>query len=329
MKVKKFLIIQTASIGDVILSTPLIEKIHHFFGDARIDFLLKKGNEKLFAGHPFLTDVLIWDKRDKKYRNLLDLVNYVRDQKYDYVINVQRFASSGFITALSGAKHTVGFTKNPFSLFFSKRIKHRIKADIHETDRNLKLIEHLTGEGAFSMKLYPSQRDFAAVSQFKTRQYLCVAPASLWFTKQYPKDKWIEFIDEREDEQIYLIGGQEDKKLCNEIIEQSRNEKCLNLAGKLSLLQTAALMKDAKMNFTNDSAPMHLASAMNANIAAVFCSTVPEFGFGPKSSGSHVVQTDVELKCKPCGLHGYNECPEGHFKCALTINKKQLANCIE
>jgi len=98
----------------------------------------------------------------------------------------------------------------------------------------------------------------------------------------------------------------------------------VNLAGKLSFLESAALMKDAKMNFTNDSAPMHLASAVNAPVTAIFCSTVAAFGFGPLSDDSFVVETKEQLDCRPCGLHGFSKCPEKHFKCALTINSDQL-----
>lgn len=329
---KRILIIQTASIGDVILSTPVVEKLHHFFPDAEIDFLLKKGNESLFEGHPVINQLIVWDKSDHKYRNLLDIINLIRDKKYDQLINIQRFASSGIITILSGARHTIGFNKNPFSLFFGKRIKHRIKKNpegLHEVDRNLKLIEQLTDNKPFPVKLYPSQSDFAKMSQYKTHQYICIAPASLWFTKQYPVEKWVEFLKAADkDLHVYFIGGPADETMCDTIIKLSGRENCLNLAGKLTLLQTAALMKDAQMNYVNDSAPQHLASALNAPVTAIFCSTVPEFGFGPLSDNSKVVQLEEELKCKPCGLHGFTKCPENHFKCAMSIKKEQLLERI-
>jgi heptosyltransferase-2 len=88
------------------------------------------------------------------------------------------------------------------------------------------------------------------------------------------------------------------------------------MAGKLSLLESAAIMAGARMNFVNDSAPMHLASAVNAPVTAVFCSTVPAFGFGPLSDNAFIAETTIPLDCRPCGLHGYTVCPKGHFKCA-------------
>ncbi len=330
---KKILIIQTASLGDVILATPLIEKLHRFFPKARIDFLLKYGYEDVLRGHPYLKFVMVWDKTEKKYHHLKELVQIVRENKYDLVVNTQRFASSGLITALSGAKHRVGFSKNPLSLFFTKRVKHKIGTSAggpHETERNLKLIEHLTDSTVDKPALYPSKHDIARVSQYKTKKYITVSPASLWFTKQYPWEKWAEFVGSvDEDTIVYFLGSAKDKALCDKIIVQSGHTNCLNLAGKLSLLESAALIKDALLNYTNDSAPMHLASAVNARVAALFCSTVPEFGFGPLSETSFIVQSEIKLACRPCGLHGKRSCPKGHFDCGMTIENKQLVEALQ
>lgn len=325
----KILIIQTAFTGDVILATPLIEKLHRFYPDAQIDFLLRKGNEGLFEKHPILHDVIIWDKKSDKQKNLLLIINKVRSKKYDIVINAHRFLSSGLITYLSDAKETIGFDKNPLSLMFTKRIAHVIGDGTHEVQRNLNLITHLTDDSFQLPKLYPSTNDYAAVRYYRDKPYVCIAPTSVWFTKQFPKEKWIEMIPLLSSYNIYLIGGTADFKACDEILNavhksHSKNSGIINLAGELTYLQSAALIHDAAMNFVNDSAPLHMASAMNANVTAIFCSTIPDFGFGPLSDHSKVVETGVRLNCRPCGLHGYDACPKGHFKCALTIEVKDL-----
>lgn len=328
--IHKILIIQTASIGDVVLATPLIEKLRQYFPAAEIDFLVKKGIEPLLLGHPKLNSVLIWDKSGQKYRKMLDLINLIREQRYDAVVNLQRFASTGLITVLSGAKTKLGFTKNPFSMFFTKSKKHRISANpensVHEIYRNLSVIDSLTDTNHnFPVKLYPSQTDFAKVSQFKTAQYITVAPTSLWFTKQYPVEKWIEFLKEIDKELVIIfLGSKNDIAVCEKIINEAGHVNSLNLSGKLTFLESAALMKDALMNYTNDSAPQHFASAMNAPVTVLFCSTVPAFGFGPLSENSVVIEVDEKLKCRPCGLHGHKACPEGHFKCAQDIQKEKL-----
>src|SRR5580692_8430186 len=124
--VQKFLVIQTAFIGDVVLATALIEKLHAHFPEARIDLLVRKGNEALLAGHPFLHRVLVWDKQRSKLKNLYKMIRLIRREKYDKVINVQRFAATGVLTALSGAKETIGFDKNPLSRLFTYRMPHII-----------------------------------------------------------------------------------------------------------------------------------------------------------------------------------------------------------
>lgn len=336
MILKKILIIQTASLGDVILSTPLIEKLHHFYPDASIDFLLKKGYESVFHQHPHLDLIITWDKSHKKYRHLKTLLNMIRQSNYDLVINLQRFASTGFLTGFSRATKRVGFSKNPFSVFFTKRVKHKIgvaSSSPHEIERNLKLVEHLTDESQFRVKLYPSRHDYAKVSQFKTKKYITIAPASLWFTKQYPEDKWVEFaeaaIKQEPNLLIYFLGAKNEKDLCSRIIQDAKvQNNSLNLAGRFSILESAALMQDAAMNFVNDSAPMHLASAVNGSIAVVYCSTVPEFGFGPLSDNSTIIQSVEKPLCKPCGLHGFKSCPKKHFDCAYKIDVKQLTETL-
>ena len=329
---KKILIIQTASLGDVILSTPLIEKLHHYYSGAKIDFLLKYGYEGVLRRHPYLHHIIVWDKTEKKYEHLLELISIIKKNKYDMIVNVQRYASSGLMTVLSGAGMKIGFSKNPFSVFFTKRIKHHIGTSVnnpHEIERNLKLIEHITDSSIFPIKLYPSKNDMAKVSQFKTKKYITVSPGSLWFTKQFPEDKWTEFIALLDkDIVVYMLGSTKEKGLCDRIIASSNHQNSLNLAGKLTFLESSALMKEAAMNYVNDSAPMHMASAMNAPVAAIFCSTVPEFGFGPISVNSHIIQTKHSMECRPCGLHGLKKCPEKHFNCANTIKTEQLLKLV-
>jgi len=321
----KFLIIQTAFIGDVILATPIIEKLHKFYPDSQIDFLLRKGNGNLLKNHPYISNLLIWDKKTNKKKNLFKIIKLTRSKKYDCVINLQRFASTGIITAFSKGKRTVGFDKNPFSFLFTRKLKHEIGNTKHEVERNIELISDITDTSVFKPKLHPSKEDFQIVSQYKMRPYICMAPTSVWFTKQFPADKWIELINKTDTKyHIYLIGGPDDKEACENIKKLSSNINVTNLCGDLSLLQTSALMANASMNYVNDSAPMHMASAMNAPTTAIYCSTIPDFGFGPLSDHSKIIETEEDLDCRPCGLHGFKSCPKDHFKCASTINIDKL-----
>ncbi len=327
----KYLIIQTAFIGDVILATSLIEKLTSFFPEIEIDFLLRRGNESLLAGHPKLRNVLVLDKKQAKYRNLVNMIKRVRREQYDVVINVQRFFTTGLITALSKGKKTIGFDKNPLSILFDQQIPHIINPQrgMHEIERNHQLIRHLTDNEVANPRLYPTEEDYQQIRALQKDRYICVAPASVWETKQFPAEKWIEFLKKLDPTlQVYVLGSPADIEMATSIVVEAGRSNIEVLAGKLNLLQSAALMEGALMNYVNDSAPMHLASAVNAPTCAIFCSTVPGFGFGPLAENSTIIETESELKCRPCGLHGRSSCPEGHFNCAQQIKTEQLQGAL-
>lgn len=358
------------------LASALLEKLHAHYPDAAIDLVVRKGNHGLFTGHPFLRKLYVWDKGQGKNRDLFRLVRAFRKQRYDHVINAQRFFSTGLMTVLSGGKETIGYDKNPLSFLFSRKVQHVIPdwkalrgkdpeegaSFKHEVDRLNDLIAHLTDGERPLPRLYPTPEAREKVRttlatpapsgsleedpvgsaphpQGPLREtlrepplgetlrgdggYITIAPASVWFTKQWPAEKWIELIKLiPADRRVLLIGGPGDAALCKRIAQESGRGEVL--AGKLSLLETAALMEGATMNYVNDSGPMHIASAMNAPVTAVFCSTVPAFGFGPLRPNGRVVQYKGPLYCRPCGLHGLKACPEGHFRCAVDIGVREV-----
>jgi heptosyltransferase-2 len=323
---KKILVIQTAFIGDVVLATSLIENLHQQFPEVKIDILVRKGHESLFQSHPFLNQVLVWDKKNNKYQNWVGLLFKIRSRQYDVVLNAQRFAATGAWTAFSKAKIKIGFDKNPFSFLFTHSVLHQFsEKGQHEIDRNHQLLSSLFLTKVAMPKLYPTASDELAVSSYQQTPYLCIAPASVWFTKQFSIEKWVDLINELPFKgPIYLIGGPDDKLLCDQILQKINRKSVVNLAGRLSFLASAALQKKAVLNYVNDSAPMHFASAVNAPVVAVYCSTLPNFGFGPLSDKSFIVQTNEALACRPCGIHGKKQCPLKHFDCAKTIKMDQL-----
>jgi heptosyltransferase-2 len=317
--VKRILVIQTAFLGDVILATPVFSELKRLFPEAKIDALVKAGNESLLESHLSLNEVLVFSKKDGKWKSLIALIRSIRKRKYDVVINLHRFGSSGIITVLSGANETRGFAKNPFSIFFTNRFSHEIGDGTHEVERNLSLIHDIGAAKRVRPSLFPTPEDFSVVKSYQEDAYAVVAPASVWFTKQLPKEQWIKLINHL-NSKVYLIGGPTDEQLCNEIVERLPKSDVVNLAGKLTLMQSAALISSAQRTYVNDSGPLHIASAMNAPVTAFFCSTVPEFGFGPLSDDAKIIQIEEKLACRPCGLHGHAACPKGHFKCGSEIS---------
>jgi heptosyltransferase-2 len=326
----RFLVIQTAFTGDVVLATAIVEKLHAFYPDAQIDLLLRKGNEGLVTGHPYIRRLWVWDKQHHKLRNLFRMILQVRREQYDYLINLQRFASSGLVSFFSGARSKAGFDKNPFSFCYDIKVAHQITPayapdPVHEVQRNQQLIAHLTDTHAAMPVLYPAPDDYERIQGLKEEAYICIAPSSVWFTKQFPAEKWAGLINQLPAScLIYLLGSKTDHARGEALLLQTAHGRVVNLCGALSFLQSAALMQGAVMNYVNDSAPLHFCSAMNAPVTAVFCSTVPAFGFGPLRENARIVEIKERLYCRPCGLHGHQACPEGHFRCAGDITNEQL-----
>jgi heptosyltransferase-2 len=321
------LLIQTAFIGDVILATALVEYLAQHEPYAPLDVLVRRGNEGLLAGNPHIRRVLIWDKKSQKYPNLLRLLRQIRQEDYYQVVTLQRFASTGFLTAFSGAPLRAGFAENPFSRLFTRRVPHVIGDGTHEVARNLRLLPEAVSRPALPRpRLYPTPADEAAAAPYAAGgEYVCLAPTSVWFTKQYPEEKWLELLAALPAGlPVYLLGGPPDTAACERLAQAAARPGLVNLSGKLSLLASAALMRGAVLNYVNDSAPLHLCSATDAPVCAIFCSTVPAFGFGPLSTFARVVEHPGPLACRPCGLHGHARCPLGHFRCAREIETAQL-----
>lgn len=320
---EKLLIIQTAFIGDAILATACVESLHKQSPDARIDVVVRKGNESFFEDHPKVNQVFVWDKQNKKKRGLFRLGLQIRKTRYDHVFNLQRFASTGILTTLIRSKKKWGFDKNPFAFLFSGTVRHEIGNGKHEVERNTEVLALAFPDiDVLNPKLYPNQEHYSSIKPHLSKEpFVTMSPASVWETKKWPKAQFIKLINKTSPEfQIFLLGGPGDKEYCEEIKREADHPNVDVLAGRLSLLASTALMEYAKMNYVNDSAPLHLASAMNAPVCAFFCSTDPKFGFTPLSEVKHIIVPAEAPPCHPCGLHGFKACPETHFKCGTDSN---------
>ncbi len=320
--IESLLVIQSAFIGDAILVSSLLESWHAEHPHTQIDLLVRKGNHALYEHYPFVRQLLVWDKQQGKYRQLLRLLRRIRRTRYDLIVNPHRFASSGLLSAFGGARYAVGFEKNPLSRFFSQRFAHEITTapdSPHEIERNHRLIAQWVPGKALPPKLYPTDANQQNIKSLTTQPFCVIAPSSVWHTKQLPFEKWAELLKAfPADYPVYCIGAPGDRELCERLAATQPNTR--SLAGELSLLDSAALLSHADRLYTNDSAPLHLASAVGCPTTAFFCSTVPAFGFGPLAPDSEVIEHPGELACRPCGLHGKRECPLGHFHCGRQID---------
>jgi len=317
------LVIQTAFIGDVVLASATVESLHS--AGFEVHIMVRKGNEQLFADHPFIRHLHVWDKR-QKIISLLSNLRYVRSIGFDVVINLQRYGTTALFTLASGARIKAGFRTTIASRLYTHSILYSAATPEHEVERNYRLLSSAVQADAKPPRLYPSAADYEAIAPYTHQPYVCIAPTSVWYTKQLPMEQWHDVIRAL-NTKVYLLGSDADSPVCDQLAAMAGSQTT-NLAGKLSLLESAALISRASCTIANDSAVTHIASAMNAPIVTIFCSTIPEFGFGPLSSLAAIVQTTQTLSCRPCGIHGLAQCPEKHFLCARSIGTNQILSAV-
>ena len=321
----KILIIQTAFIGDVILTLPVAQVIKREMPDASVDFLCIPSTAPISNNTPYLNDVLIYDKRRSGLKGLLRIARIIKEKNYDVIISPHRSFRSSLITFLSGCKNSIAFDKSDMSYLYKNTIEY--KTGIHEIQRNLSLLQPLgiNEDNIIRPELFPSDGDKERVEGIvkEARASVCVAPGSIWYTKRYPKERyrWVVEMLTAKNINIFIVGGEDDEELGNYL---AVNEKVINTAGKLSLLESAELIRRAKLLITNDSAPLHMANAMGTDVIAIFGATVPDFGFFPYGENDVIVETNG-LACRPCSIHGGNKCPIGTFECMMRIREEDIA----
>lgn len=332
----KILLIQTAFPGDVVLSLGAAETLHRAFPKAAIHYLVREGCETILEGHPFIGRTWVWKK--SSWTSFCKVVKSIRQEQYDAVIVFQRFARSGLLALMSGSTCVIGYAENPLSPFFQFRIPYfnrqtKMPAAPHEWVRCCRLaaLPWNIPESHFSKpKLYPPTSQVLSKWGLEPAQYVVCAPGSLWFTKRMPFAKWEELVRRISAAwRIVFLGSREEHPLCESLAKVAGVDRSLNLAGATRFLESAAIMEKAALSIVHDSAPLHLASAVNAPVCAIFGSTVPAFGFGPLSMVSFVAETPEHLKCRPCGLHGHTRCPKVHFRCMETISLDSIMEFLD
>lgn len=322
------LIIQTAFLGDAVLITSLLEKIRHESPQTKVQLVVRAGLELIFEAYPHevLTKVWGYDK-SKKLKSWLALRKQLSQENFDQVFVVQRFFGMGLLGVSIGAKKVVGFRENPVSFLFHEAVKHRFGKGVHEVERNIDLVEKWLGKQFYGPFLSPTPH---AISNLAPKKYVCISPGSVWETKRLPLQTWIDFIHGLpEDQAVVLMGAPNESELSAKIAAACPQHLIHNLTGQLGLLEAIRVYQQAAVAFVNDSGPMHICSAVNTPTVAVFCSTTPDFGFGPLATWNRVIESKEHLACKPCGSHGKKNCPLGHYACGHGIRVNQLQEAYQ
>jgi len=328
-QLNKILILQTAFIGDAILATPLAEAVHRLFAPCEVHFLAIPAVANVLELNPNIQRVVKFDKRGEQRGlvGLWQLSRELRREKYDLALVPHRSLRSALLVRLAGISQRIGFDRSTGAFLFTHKVAYQEK---HEVERNLDLLRPI---GEVPPRLRPrvfwNSADVQRVDQLAgrariDRRCIAIAPGSVWATKRWLPDRFAALaktLIAEMDAAVFLIGGREDRELCNRI-ESSTGEDCINTAGELSLRQSAALLDRCEVLITNDSAPAHLAAATRCQVVTIFGPTVPGFGFSPFGEGHAVIEKD--LPCRPCGRHGPQICPLGTHECMVNIETGEV-----
>lgn len=330
LKSEKILIIQTAFPGDAILTLPLTKflKTKGYF----VSVLCIPATENIFSNSPCVDETIVYDKRhrNKGFKGLISIISKIRAKKFVKIYSPHRSFRSTLIAYLSGTKLTYSFDKSSFSFLYSKKVKYDINR--HEVFRNLELAgfsnEISLSELKPEIRFSDLKNELALIFKDNFQKTIVIAPGSVWNTKIYPAEYFREIckIMLEKKYRIILVGSGDDLSVCNFISESS--DEILNLAGKLSIIESISLISKCDLVIANDSAPTHMAQCTDTPVLTIYCSTVPEFGFYPVWNNSKFIGVN-NLACKPCGIHGYKECPKKHFKCGWDLKPDSVIEKIE
>lgn len=315
----KILIIHTAFIGDVVLSTPMITKIAEKYVGAEIYYLTVPAGASILKNNPHITKIISYDKKgkDKTWGAFFRIAGELRREHFDMIYCPHRYLRSMLLSLLIGAREKIGYRTAPLSCFFTKKIEYH--KNFHEVRRLLAFVEGEENK-KYEIALYPKEPEERIWKKWKQeieRQgYSCIvalAPGSRWETKRWPVEYFQEVLDrlsETEKIAVLLLGGKEEQAL-----PFHWKKGVWDLRGKTSLLQLTKVLQEVNYVVTNDSSPIHIASSSpKAKIIAIFGPTVREIGFTPWSDNSVVIELE-DLDCRPCSIHGTNTCPQKHFRC--------------
>lgn len=335
-KKERILVIQTAFIGDAVLTLPMLEKLKERNSHSQIDVLAIPSTKEIFEAAEYVDNVIVVDKKGKHkgVRALSKFIRKLKENNYSKIYSPHRSFRSAYITLRLGVKDTYSFENSSLKYVYRNLIKY--VGTHHEIQRNFELIgENTSGD---NWKIKPKINLIESVKNevdniislnHIDNDFIAIAPGSVWETKRYPRESYRELVKLliKRDETVVLIGSKEDKTLC-EYISANLSDKVKNLAGEFSVVETICLLGTAKLLVTNDSAPTHFGMCADIPVLTVYCSTVPEFGFYPYNKRSRYISYN-DLDCKPCGIHGYNRCPIKTFLCGTKLTPQNVLTEIE
>lgn len=325
-KPTKFLIIRFSSIGDIVLTTPVVRCIKQQYPNAEVHFVVKKKFESVLAHNPYIDHLHFLDK------NLDELVARFKEEKFDYIVDLHKTLRS-YLLRIRLWRPTVSFRKLSVEKFLMNRFHiDLLPKGIHIVERNLKSVEKLGVKNDFKpVDYFLSPADEVAMDQLPEshRQgFVAFVIGGQHFTKRLPYEKIIR-ICKLINQPIILLGGPEDVETAKKITTDCPENLVYNACGKYTLNQSVSLLKSSTAAIAHDTGLMHISGAFNKPIVSVWGGTSAYFfGVGPYLNEQNITAVVPNLPCHPCSNFGLKACPKKHFKCMTEQNEEFIAGSI-
>lgn len=307
---EKYLIVRFSSIGDIVLTTPVIRALRKSKPTCIIHFVTKSAFKGILETNPYLDKVIHFDK------DIKDVFPVLKAEKYDHVIDLHKNLRS-FHLKLTLRRPSTSFSKINFRKFLLTTFKMDTMPHIHIVDRYFKAVANLgvinDGQG---LDFFIPPKDTVACETYGLEEgYITFAIGAQFATKRLPTNRIIELIQPL-DLQVVLLGGSMDQEN-GDLIVKATGKNVVNLCGALTLNESASVIAQSSLTISHDTGLMHIASAFNKPIVSIWGNTVPSFGmtpYIPQKQDSYSIH-EVKLNCRPCSKIGFQHCPKGHFKC--------------
>lgn len=334
----KTLVIRFSSIGDIVLSSPLLRVLRAKFPEGQIDFVTRKEYAELVRNNHNINLTYEFDA-STGFDGLRALKKRIKAERYDLVVDIHDSLRSKYLRSIPGVKDMAVIKKRVVERSMLVKFKKNVYRDhVPVPDRYIEPLKRfgIQNDGKGLDLPIPDEVLFRVSGKIATlrlnrfEKTIGLCPGARHGTKRWPRERFAElairFVREF-DAKVLVFGGEDEREICSfiagSVLRETGKERATDFSGELSLLETAAALEFCDIVVTNDTGLMHIATAMQKKVVAIFGSTVREFGFFPYAAGATVIEQQG-LACRPCSHIGLPSCPEGHFRCMNESSVEQV-----
>ena len=322
----KILVVRFSSIGDIVLTSPVVRCIHQQIPNAEIHFITKKSFESIVAANPYIQKTWCIEK------SIEELIPQLKAEKFDFLVDLHNNIRSKSLIRKLGIPNA-SFPKLHLEKWLLVNFKKAMKTNLHVVERYFKAVEklHVVNDNLPCDFFFQSGDEIDVASLgFESKKFVAFAIGAQFATKRMPISKMIEVVSQIQ-HPIVLAGGSMDNETAENIVTALPNQQIVNACGKFSLQQSASIVKQSAVLLTHDTGLMHIGSAFQIPIVSVWGNTVPALGmypYFPTNENGFSIHEVANLKCRPCSKIGFKTCPKKHFNCMNLQDAKAIADDV-